>query len=257
MISESFERIHRSNLVGMGVLPLQFPAGETADSLGLTGEETFDITGFAEALNGGELPKTTKVVATNADGNVTEFDAVRPHRHPQGGGLLPPRRHPALRLAADRRFVARSARGAAWSALRAVRRSGGSGCPAFAQIRSIETGGGWSDCRGRLDFASAGHPNPPGGSAAGGPRPPLACRATALVILRLTARGFRRARSCRSSGVEAVVRVERRRGLVVLVRGAGWGAICFGALVGALFCFGALFGWWAAARLVRRRLALW
>jgi aconitate hydratase len=76
VISESFERIHRSNLVGMGVLPLQFPAGETADSLGLTGEETFDITGFAEALNGGDLPKTTKVVATAADGTTTEFDAV-------------------------------------------------------------------------------------------------------------------------------------------------------------------------------------
>ncbi len=76
VISESFERIHRSNLVGMGVLPLQFPAGQSADSLGLTGEETFDITGFAEALNAGDLPKTTKVVATAADGTVTAFDAV-------------------------------------------------------------------------------------------------------------------------------------------------------------------------------------
>ena len=76
VISESFERIHRSNLVGMGVLPLQFPAGETADSLGLTGEETFDITGYAAALNAGDLPKTTKVVATKADGTTVEFDAV-------------------------------------------------------------------------------------------------------------------------------------------------------------------------------------
>ncbi len=72
VISESFERIHRSNLVGMGVLPLQFPEGETADSLGLTGEETFDITGYAEALNAGELPKTVKV---ETDTGVT-FDAV-------------------------------------------------------------------------------------------------------------------------------------------------------------------------------------
>ncbi len=76
VIAESFERIHRSNLVGMGVLPLQFPAGESADSLGLTGEETFSITGFAEELNAGGLPKSAKVVATAADGSTTEFDAV-------------------------------------------------------------------------------------------------------------------------------------------------------------------------------------
>lgn len=76
VIAESFERIHRSNLVGMGVLPLQFPAGENADSLGLTGEETFDITGYADALNAGDTPKTTKVVATKADGTTVEFDAV-------------------------------------------------------------------------------------------------------------------------------------------------------------------------------------
>ena len=53
VIAESYERIHRSNLIGMGVLPLQFPDGETAESLGLTGEETFDITGV-EALNDGD-----------------------------------------------------------------------------------------------------------------------------------------------------------------------------------------------------------
>ncbi|MDQ8045186.1 MAG: aconitate hydratase, partial [Patulibacter sp.] len=76
VIAESFERIHRSNLVGMAGLPLQFPAGESADSLGLTGEETFSITGYADALNGGDLPKTTKVVATAPDGATTEFDAV-------------------------------------------------------------------------------------------------------------------------------------------------------------------------------------
>ena len=75
VISESFERIHRSNLVGMGVLPLQYPAGETAESLGLTGEETFSITGFAEALNGGDLPKTTSVTATKADGTTVAFEA--------------------------------------------------------------------------------------------------------------------------------------------------------------------------------------
>ncbi|MGI5272963.1 aconitate hydratase [Nonomuraea sp. CA-218870] len=70
VIAESYERIHRSNLIGMGVLPLQFPEGQTADSLGLTGEETFDITGV-EALNEGSIPGTVHVKA----GDV-EFDAV-------------------------------------------------------------------------------------------------------------------------------------------------------------------------------------
>lgn len=75
VIAESFERIHRSNLIGMGVLPLQFPAGESADSLGLTGFETFDITGVTE-LNNGITPRTVHVKATDEDGEVTEFDAV-------------------------------------------------------------------------------------------------------------------------------------------------------------------------------------
>ncbi|WP_284535288.1 aconitate hydratase [Nocardioides sp. T2.26MG-1] len=70
VIAESYERIHRSNLIGMGVLPLQFPEGQNAESLGLTGEETFSITGVTE-LNDGSTPRTVKV---NADD--TEFDAV-------------------------------------------------------------------------------------------------------------------------------------------------------------------------------------
>ncbi|GCD42202.1 aconitate hydratase AcnA [Streptomyces paromomycinus] len=69
VIAESYERIHRSNLIGMGVLPLQFPEGASAQSLGLTGEETFDITGVT-ALNDGGIPETVKVKA----GDV-EFDA--------------------------------------------------------------------------------------------------------------------------------------------------------------------------------------
>jgi aconitate hydratase len=56
VIAESFERIHRSNLVGMGVLPLQYAEGDTAESLGLTGEEVFTITGIAEPINAGERP---------------------------------------------------------------------------------------------------------------------------------------------------------------------------------------------------------
>lgn len=75
VITESFERIHRSNLIGMGVLPLQFPAGESVESLGLDGTETFDIAGIT-ALNEGETPSTVKVTATKADGSTVEFDAV-------------------------------------------------------------------------------------------------------------------------------------------------------------------------------------
>ena len=75
VITQSFERIHRSNLIGMGVLPLQFPEGESADSLGLDGTETFDIAGIEE-LNAGTTPKTVHVTATKGDGSVVEFDAV-------------------------------------------------------------------------------------------------------------------------------------------------------------------------------------
>ena len=80
VIAESFERIHRSNLIGMGVLPLQYPGGVTAESLGLDGTEVFDVTGI-EALNDGAIPSTVRVVATAsahsaADKSPIEFDAV-------------------------------------------------------------------------------------------------------------------------------------------------------------------------------------
>ena len=75
VIAESYERIHRSNLIGMGVLPLQFATGEDADSLGLTGEETFEITGVT-ALNSCVTPKTVAVLATAADGRETRFNAL-------------------------------------------------------------------------------------------------------------------------------------------------------------------------------------
>ncbi|WP_445170144.1 aconitate hydratase [Mycolicibacterium sp. Dal123E01] len=75
VITESFERIHRSNLIGMGVIPLQFPAGESAASLKLDGTETFDITGIEE-LNNGKTPKTVHVKAAKADGSAVEFEAV-------------------------------------------------------------------------------------------------------------------------------------------------------------------------------------
>ena len=75
VIAESYERIHRSNLIGMGVLPLQYPAGQTADSLGLIGTETFDVSGIVE-LNSGKTPSTVTVTATSADGSVKTFQAV-------------------------------------------------------------------------------------------------------------------------------------------------------------------------------------
>ena len=92
VLAESFERIHRSNLVNMGVLPLEFKAGQTAASLKLTGRESYDIVGMADTLtHAGEVT----VRATAADGTVNEFTAmVRidtpeelvAYRH---GGILP------------------------------------------------------------------------------------------------------------------------------------------------------------------------
>jgi aconitate hydratase len=92
VITESYERIHRSNLVGMGVLPLEFQAGQNAASLGLTGRETFAVGGIAEGLKPG---KKLTVTATAEDGTATTFtvtarvdtpDDVEYYRH---GGLLP------------------------------------------------------------------------------------------------------------------------------------------------------------------------
>jgi aconitate hydratase len=74
VIAESYERIHRSNLIGMGVLPLQFPEGQNPESLGLTGTESFTVTGIT-ALNGGTTPSTVHVEAAG-DGAPISFDAV-------------------------------------------------------------------------------------------------------------------------------------------------------------------------------------
>ncbi len=70
VIAESFERIHRSNLIGMGVVPLQFAEGESADSLGLTGHESFDVSGLTDLEPGATLA----VKATSDDGGETEFE---------------------------------------------------------------------------------------------------------------------------------------------------------------------------------------
>ncbi|MCX6597603.1 MAG: aconitate hydratase AcnA [Acidobacteria bacterium] len=92
VIAESFERIHRSNLVGMGVLPCEFADGQSRESLGLTGEETFSLTGLAEALSG---DKRTTVTATAADGSVKTFavkvriDTPVEIDYYRNGGILP------------------------------------------------------------------------------------------------------------------------------------------------------------------------
>jgi aconitate hydratase len=92
VIAESFERIHRSNLVGMGVLPLQFMPGENRESLGLTGAETFSIPGIAEAVAG---CGNAAVTARSADGSETRFEAIVRIDTPaeleyyRNGGILP------------------------------------------------------------------------------------------------------------------------------------------------------------------------
>jgi aconitate hydratase len=93
VIAESFERIHRTNLVGMGVLPLQFPEGQNAASLGLTGRETFAIEGIGHSLNGGG--RQAQVVAKADDGREIRFTAKVRIDTPQeieyyrSGGILP------------------------------------------------------------------------------------------------------------------------------------------------------------------------
>ena len=95
VIAESYERIHRSNLVGMGVLPLQFAAGESVESLGLTGHETFDVADVATRARA-----TTTVTAPHAtDGDAGAVRRDGADRHAAGVALLPPRRHPPVRPA--------------------------------------------------------------------------------------------------------------------------------------------------------------
>ncbi len=89
VLAESYERIHRSNLVGMGILPLQFNAGQSAASLGLTGTESFDITGLENGA-----AKTVKVTASAADGSSQTFDVMvridtpQEVEYYQNGGIL-------------------------------------------------------------------------------------------------------------------------------------------------------------------------
>ncbi|MEV7396214.1 aconitate hydratase [Aeromicrobium sp. NPDC092404] len=89
VIAESYERIHRSNLIGMGVLPLQYPEGQNAESLGLTGEETFDFTGITE-LNEGRTPKTVHVKAGDVEFDaVVRIDTPGEANYYRNGGIMP------------------------------------------------------------------------------------------------------------------------------------------------------------------------
>ncbi|HKA01331.1 MAG TPA: hypothetical protein VKE70_32680, partial [Candidatus Solibacter sp.] len=88
VIAESFERIHRTNLVGMGVLPLQFKLGENAASLGLTGEETFAIEGVASSLNGGGRTATVRAGDKTFQVDV-RVDTPQEVEYYRNGGILP------------------------------------------------------------------------------------------------------------------------------------------------------------------------
>ncbi|WP_245177454.1 aconitate hydratase [Geodermatophilus sp. DF01-2] len=88
VIAESYERIHRSNLIGMGVLPLQFPAGQDRESLGLTGEEEFTITGITE-LDEGRTPRTVKVKAGDVEFDATvRIDTPGEANYYRNGGIM-------------------------------------------------------------------------------------------------------------------------------------------------------------------------
>ncbi len=98
VIAESFERIHRSNLVGMGILPLQFLPGQNAESLGLSGFESYDILGLDDGMQAGQ---TYTVRATDAEGGVKEFEAISRIDTPVEVRILQERRHPADGAAPD------------------------------------------------------------------------------------------------------------------------------------------------------------
>ncbi|MFP5281875.1 MAG: aconitate hydratase AcnA, partial [Actinomycetes bacterium] len=89
VIAQSYERIHRSNLIGMGVLPLQFPEGESAETLGLTGEEEFAVTGVT-ALNDGTTPRTVQVTAGEVSFEATvRIDTPGEADYYRNGGIMP------------------------------------------------------------------------------------------------------------------------------------------------------------------------
>ena len=134
VIAESYERIHRSNLVGMGVLPLQFKAGESRTTLGLDGREVYAIQGIADARR---RAPSSRCEARRDDGSEIAFNAHRARRQPDRGRLPPPRRHSAdgpaqhdaglsaharMRRRGGARLVLVARRGRAATRVRATRR---------------------------------------------------------------------------------------------------------------------------------------
>jgi aconitate hydratase len=96
VLAESFERIHRSNLVGMGILPLQYVEGDTAASLGLSGDEVFDVTGLEGIAEGAPLPRelTVTVAGGASQGSrsfavVLRIDTPKEEEYYRHGGILP------------------------------------------------------------------------------------------------------------------------------------------------------------------------
>jgi aconitate hydratase len=96
VIAESYERIHRSNLIGMGILPLQFRAGESAESLGLTGRERYDVVGLAQFMSSGSLRGAEIAVRAHADGGaprefraIVRIDTPQEAKYFEHGGILP------------------------------------------------------------------------------------------------------------------------------------------------------------------------
>ena len=113
VIVESFERIHRSNLVGMAVMPLQFKDGMTRQTLKLDGTENFDVLGIAQGLK----PRSDLTVRIHrANGQDRRDQSPLPHRHAGRARILPPRRHPAIRAARHDEGVSAQPHGATSSA---------------------------------------------------------------------------------------------------------------------------------------------
>ena len=134
VIVESFERIHRSNLVGMGVLPLQFPEGQSADSLGLTGEEVFSIEGMAETMNVAAHPHRRRARCRFRPARwrrAREFSGSRADRHPPRGRILPTRGYSAVRLASTPHHMSPT------TAKKSGAKSGGEKTPAGASTKVL------------------------------------------------------------------------------------------------------------------------
>ena len=112
VIAESFERIHRSNLVNMGVLPLEFTSGESAASLGLTGREVFDLQGSGAALRASRHGRRARPARRRHRSGVP---GPRPDRHARGADGVQARRHPAVRPPAARAVPGMTARPSAFA----------------------------------------------------------------------------------------------------------------------------------------------